>query len=131
MSSSTRPLSSESGVTMIELLVAVTMVALLSTGMAVVLRTALNGSQKTQGHLNANRRVMGVERVMREEITNLIPVNTVCGGENKQPPFSLKVALSHSALSPAIHSQKLHAVSRAWSSIRSFPEKTDKACGSS
>ena len=68
--------SAEAGVTLIELLVAVTLVALLSTGMAIVLRVALDGSQKAQGHLTTNRRVIGVERVIREEITNLMPVNT-------------------------------------------------------
>jgi prepilin-type N-terminal cleavage/methylation domain-containing protein len=92
-----------SGVTLIELLVAVTMVALLSTGMAIVLRTALDGSQRAQSHLTANRRVIGVERVMREEITNLMPVNTACGPAGKQfallfegKPQSLRFVSSYS-----------------------------------
>jgi len=77
----------ESGVTLIELLVAVTLVALLSTGMAIVLRVALDGSQKSQSHLTTNRRVIGVERVMREEITNLMPVSTACGLESQFVPL--------------------------------------------
>jgi hypothetical protein len=98
-----RPAGSESGVTLIELLVSVTMVALLSTGMAVVLRVALDGSQKTQTHLTANRRVLGVERVMREEVTNLMPVTTPCGPEGKDSallfegrPQSLRFVSSYS-----------------------------------
>src|SRR5208283_3817926 len=79
--------ATESGVTLIELLVAVTLVALLSTGMAIVLRVALDGSQKSQAHLTTNRRVIGVERVMREEITNLMPVNTACGSEGQFAPL--------------------------------------------
>jgi prepilin-type N-terminal cleavage/methylation domain-containing protein len=74
----------ESGVTLIELLVSVTLVALLSTGMAIALRVGLSGSQKSQAHITANRRVIGVERVMREEITNLMPVNVACGGKDGQ-----------------------------------------------
>jgi len=77
----------ESGVTLIELLVSVTLVALLSTGMAVALRVGLNGSQKSQSHITANRRVIGVERVMREEITNLMPVNIACGREGQFAPL--------------------------------------------
>ena len=83
----TRADRKEAGVTLIELLVAVTLVALLSTGMAVVLRVALDGSQKSQAHLTTNRRVIGVERVMREEITNLMPVNTACGSEGQFAPL--------------------------------------------
>jgi prepilin-type N-terminal cleavage/methylation domain-containing protein len=79
--------SRESGVTLIELLVAVTLVALLSTGMTIVLRVALDGSQKSQAHLTANRRVIGVERVMREQITNLMPVNVACGQEGQFAPL--------------------------------------------
>ena len=79
--------SRESGVTLIELLVAVTLVALLSAGMAIVLRVALDGSQKSQTHLTTNRRVIGVERVMREEITNLMPVNVACGQEGQFAPL--------------------------------------------
>jgi prepilin-type N-terminal cleavage/methylation domain-containing protein len=91
----------EAGVTLIELLVAVTLVALLSTGMAIVLRVALDGSQKSQAHLTTNRRVIGVERVMREEITNLMPVNTACGEGKFAPlfegrPQSLRFVSSYS-----------------------------------
>ena len=93
----------ESGVTLIELLVAVTLVGLLSTGMAIVLRVALDGSQKSQTHLTTNRRVIGVERVMREEITNLMPVSTLCGGQAGQyallfegRPQSLRFVSSYS-----------------------------------
>jgi prepilin-type N-terminal cleavage/methylation domain-containing protein len=91
----------EAGVTLIELLVAVTLVALLSTGMAIVLRVALDGSQKSQVHLTTNRRVIGVERVMREEITNLMPVNTACGEGKFAPlfegrPQSLRFVSSYS-----------------------------------
>src|SRR5208283_4531223 len=83
----TRSARQEAGVTLIELLVAVTLVALLSTGMAIVLRVALDGSQKSQTHLTTNRRVIGVERVMREEITNLMPVSVACGEGKFAPLF--------------------------------------------
>jgi prepilin-type N-terminal cleavage/methylation domain-containing protein len=68
----------EAGVTLIEMLVAVTLVALIATGMTLVLRIALDGSAKAQQRIASNRKVMGVERIMREQVANLVPVNTSC-----------------------------------------------------
>ncbi|MGC2657289.1 MAG: prepilin-type N-terminal cleavage/methylation domain-containing protein [Bryobacteraceae bacterium] len=75
----TRPRgSSQAGVTLLELLIAVTLVALLSTGMAFALRISLNGSSRAQDRISANRRVLGIERILREQISNLMPVATPC-----------------------------------------------------
>ena len=68
----------EAGVTLLELLVAVSLVALLSVGMAIVLRIALDGSKKAQDHITADRRVLGVDRVLREQISNMMPAVTPC-----------------------------------------------------
>jgi type II secretory pathway pseudopilin PulG len=70
--------SPEAGVTLIEILVAVTLVAFIAAGMTIVLRVSLDGSAKAQKRIASNRKVMGVERVMREQIANLVPVNTGC-----------------------------------------------------
>jgi hypothetical protein len=70
--------TSEAGVTLLELLIAVSLVALLSVGMAFALRIALDGSTRAQGRIGANRRVLGVERILREQISNLMPVATPC-----------------------------------------------------
>jgi hypothetical protein len=68
----------EAGVTLVEILVAVTIVTLIAAGMTIVLRVALDGSAKAQNRIASNRKVMGVERVMREQIANLVAVNTSC-----------------------------------------------------
>lgn len=70
--------TSEAGVTLLELLIAVSLVALLSVGMALALRIALDGSARAQDRIGGNRRVLGVERILREQISNLMPVATPC-----------------------------------------------------
>lgn len=70
--------SGQAGVTLLELLISVTLVALLSVGMAFALRISLDGSKRAQDRIEDNRRVLGVERILREQISNLIPVATPC-----------------------------------------------------
>lgn len=72
----------EAGVTLIEILVAVTIVALIATAMTIVLRISLDGSAKSQQRIASDRKVIGVERIMRQQIANLVPVNTGCQSAN-------------------------------------------------
>ena len=58
--SSKRRLNSERGVTLVELLIAVTLVALLSMGMLFAMRTGLGALSSTNTRLHDNRRVMPV-----------------------------------------------------------------------
>ena len=57
---------------------AVTLLALIAATMTIVLRISLDGSAKAQQRIASNRKVMGVERVMREQIANLLPAKTSC-----------------------------------------------------
>ncbi len=72
----------ESGVTLLELLVSVSLVGLLAVGMAFALRVSLNGSAKAQQRITEDRKVFGVERILREEVGDLIPALTVCRSES-------------------------------------------------
>jgi prepilin-type N-terminal cleavage/methylation domain-containing protein len=74
------------GVTLIELLVAVTLVSLLSVGMVFAIRIGLNTLDKTNATMMANRRVLGAQRAIDQQINGLIPVNAVCGGNPGAPP---------------------------------------------
>jgi prepilin-type N-terminal cleavage/methylation domain-containing protein len=92
------------GVTLIELLIAVTLVALLSVGMLFAIRVALNALDKTNTHLMANRRVLGAQRAIDQQIAGIMPVNAFCGAEPKREkliffrgePASLRFLTSHS-----------------------------------
>ena len=81
--------AAQRGVTLIELLVSITLLSLLSVGMLITLRVGLNAMDKANAKLMANRRVASVERIMRSEIQDLIPVVANCVPEAEQPPEAL------------------------------------------
>src|SRR5258706_16233959 len=78
---------SRAGVTLVELLVAVTLFALLSVGMLYAFRIGLMAYSKTQTHLMDNRRVAGAQRVLLQELQNMVPVVAPCGGDGPKIPF--------------------------------------------
>ncbi len=68
-----RKRNSQSGLTLIEVLIAVSLLSLLTLGMMWAIRIGLNSMQKANERLMANRRVTGAQRVLEQEIYNLIP----------------------------------------------------------
>jgi hypothetical protein len=73
-----RRTSPESGVTLIELLIAVLLLSLLSVGMVLTLRVALSAMNKSDSKLMANRRVSSVARILGQEIEGIMPVTADC-----------------------------------------------------
>ena len=71
-------LKPEAGVTLIELLIAVTLVALLAVGMLIAMRVGLSAMDKSNAKLMANRRVASVERIIEAEIGGIIPIKAKC-----------------------------------------------------
>jgi general secretion pathway protein J len=71
----------QAGVTLMELLIAVTLLSMISVGLLFALRIGLNAFSRTQNHLMDNRRVAGAQRILEEEIEGLIPILAPCGGE--------------------------------------------------
>jgi len=81
--------SSERGFTLIELMIAVTLVALISAGMLMAMRTSLLTYQKTGDRLEANRRAINVEQILAREIGGLMPVSGNCpAGQGPGSPMS-------------------------------------------
>jgi hypothetical protein len=70
---------SQAGTTLIEVLIAVTLLSLLSVAMAFALRIGINAYQKTSGKLMEDRRVAGAQKVLEEEIEGIVPAVTPCG----------------------------------------------------
>ena len=77
--------SPEAGVTLIELLIAITLVAALSAGMLVAMRTSLVTLEKVNDRLQFNRRVMGIEQILTRQIGGVMPVITDCASSTGQP----------------------------------------------
>lgn len=77
---STPCLCSQSGVTLIEVLIAVTLLSLLMLGMLFAMRIGLTTFAKTDSKLMINRRVAGAQRILDEELEGLMPVTLAsCG----------------------------------------------------
>jgi hypothetical protein len=77
--------TAQSGVTLMELLIAVLLLSLISVGMVLSLRVALSAMNKADSKLMANRRVVGVERILEQEIAGLMPVTAECGASAVGP----------------------------------------------
>jgi prepilin-type N-terminal cleavage/methylation domain-containing protein len=67
------------GFTLIELMISITLVAALATGMLMAMRTSLLSFEKINGRLQFNRRVMGMERILTRQIGGVMPVMSDCG----------------------------------------------------
>ena len=69
----------QAGVTLIEVLVAVTLLSLLSLGMVMAMRIGLAAYSKTETKLMDNRRVAGAQRIVLSELEGLVPAFVMCG----------------------------------------------------
>jgi general secretion pathway protein J len=77
----------QSGVTLMELLIAVTLFSMIMVGILFALRIGLNTYQKAQQHLMDNRRVAGAQRILTEQLEGMIPMQAACGGKGLTPFF--------------------------------------------
>lgn len=75
----------DAGVTLLELLLAVSLLSLLSTGMLMALHVGLNAMEKSNKRLMDNRRMVGTQRILEQEIAGFIPVLAECVPEGDRP----------------------------------------------
>ena len=68
------------GVTLIEMLIAVTLVSLLSGGILYAMRLGLGALEQTNRKFADNRRALGSLRVLTEQLTSVIPAQVSCLG---------------------------------------------------
>ncbi len=74
-----------SGVTLLEVLIAVTLLSLLTVGMAMAMRLGLFAFAHTNSRLMENRRVAGAQRIVEQELKGLMPVVAPCGTSPPPP----------------------------------------------
>jgi prepilin-type N-terminal cleavage/methylation domain-containing protein len=72
-------LKEQKGFTLIELMISITLVAGLATGMLMAMRTSLLSFEKINSRLQFNRRVVGMERILTRQIGGVMPVTSDCG----------------------------------------------------
>ena len=75
---------SQCGVTLLELMIAITLVAGLSTGMLMAMRTSLLTYEKTAKRLESNRRFVKTQQVLSDQISAVMPVQGACLGDAGQ-----------------------------------------------
>jgi len=66
--------ATERGVTLIELLIAITLVAALAVGMLMAIRSSLTAMERINVRLEENRRVMGIQQIVSRQIGGVIPL---------------------------------------------------------
>ena len=71
----------QAGVTLVEVLIAVTLLSLLTLGMLFAMRIGLNTLAKTDNKLMSNRRVAGAQRILEDELEGLMPVTLMACGQ--------------------------------------------------
>lgn len=73
------------GITLIELLVSITLLSLLSVGMLFALQIGLGAMGRTNRFFNNTRRVLGVDRIVTEQIAGFVPTTGLCGSNTEAP----------------------------------------------
>ena len=67
--------SSRAGVTLVELLIAVSLLSLLVAGILTAMRVGLNALERTNQRVIANRRAMGAQKILEQQFAGFMPVS--------------------------------------------------------
>jgi len=86
------------GVTLIELMIAITLVAALTVGMLMALRVGLLTMDKTNHRLEANRRVVAANQILYRQLGGAMPVVGACGPVMKGDTQTLRLVSSYSLM---------------------------------
>lgn len=70
----------DAGITLMEVLIAVTLLSVLSVGMMLAMRIGISALGRTDQRLKDNRRIAGSQRVVEQELEGLIPAAVACSG---------------------------------------------------
>ncbi|MDX2153391.1 MAG: prepilin-type N-terminal cleavage/methylation domain-containing protein [Bryobacteraceae bacterium] len=77
---------STKGVTLIELLIAITLVSLLSAAGLVALRVGVNAMDRANDRALRNRRALGAQRALEQQLAGFMPVRAKCLPQNPGAP---------------------------------------------
>ncbi len=67
------------GLTLMEVLIAISLLGLLAVGVLTAMHVALNALGKVNAKLIDNRRVAGTQRILEDELEGFMPVMALCG----------------------------------------------------
>jgi type II secretory pathway pseudopilin PulG len=77
---------SQAGITLLEVVIAVSLLSLLIAGVMTALRIGVNALGRTNTRLMANRRVAGAQRVLQEQLAGFMPIVARYSANPELPP---------------------------------------------
>lgn len=80
---------SQKGMTLLEVLLAVTLVSLLSVGLVMAMSMGLDTLKRLNQRVQLNRRTIGTQRVIEQQVAGLIPASADCLGDGSGPPAKI------------------------------------------
>lgn len=75
----------ERGMTLLEVVIAVTLVSMLSLGLLFAMRTGLGAMESVNRRIEVNRRAAGAERILEMQFSGFLPVTARCGASAGGP----------------------------------------------
>lgn len=83
-------LHSQSGLTLMEVLIAVTLVGLLMVGISTALSIGLRAMERSQLRLESNRRLLRTQQILEQQVLHLTPAMAACVLENPNQPTPIQ-----------------------------------------
>lgn len=77
----------QSGLTLLEVLIAVSLLSLLSAGVLLSMRMGLSALGRTNERLISNRRVVGAQQILQQQLQGFMPAIAECGEARNRVPF--------------------------------------------
>lgn len=75
----------QAGVTLIELLIGISLMSLLSVAILYAMRLGLGSQERANNKIMSNRRVVGSQRILEQQIANLMPIVGDCRANQSAP----------------------------------------------
>jgi prepilin-type N-terminal cleavage/methylation domain-containing protein len=104
----------EKGVTLLELLLAVTLLSLLSVAMFTAMRLGLSAFTKTDDKLMLNRRAAGAQRILQSELEGIMPVKVFCGPNQLNPVTQSGGMMFFAGRPDAVHLVSTFSLQDGW-----------------
>jgi prepilin-type N-terminal cleavage/methylation domain-containing protein len=108
------------GVTLIELLIAVSLLSMLSVGILMAMRVGVNATEKANARIMANRRATGAQRVLEQEIAGFMPEDAKCFTEQGMPGPMIPFFQGEPQSMRFVSSYSLQEASRGYPRILEF-----------
>ncbi len=108
------------GVTLIELLIAISLLSLLSVGMLMAMRVGLNAMDKANARVVVNRRAVSVQRILRRQVDGFVPAMADCFVAAGQPPSRVAFFQGEAASMRFVSTYSLEEAARGYPRILEF-----------